>query len=124
MANTPQQRKAQADVVRSLANDWETAANLFDAKTTALEAAQDKSLEAGKAYNQVAWMLSGDARGVTDEQKIEALQLKIAADKAAALVPPLFQAATDASQARGSIELAIDKATDQLKDNPGAVEKV
>lgn len=120
---TPEQRKAQAFAVIDLANKWETAANAFDAATVTLEAAQAKSITSARAANEVAWFLL-DHSGATNKQKIAALQAKETAEDDALALPPLQAAATDASLARGALELKIDAASDALKDNPGAVEKV
>ena len=120
---TPEQRKLQADLVRSLVDQWEKAANATDTAENAFKAAQADQIAKYRAFNAVSWQLL-DHSGATDEQKIAAYQLKIASDAATALLPTLQATSTAAYQARGAIELAADKATDQLKDDPGAVEKV
>lgn len=95
----------------------------FDAATATLEAAQADATAKFRAYNQVAWMLGPDARGAaTDEQKIAALQLKIAYENAEKLLPGLMATATAASQARGAAFLKLLGIVQSLQDNPGAVE--
>jgi len=121
---TPAQRKTQADLVRSLTNQWESAANAFDAATVAVEAAQDANNSTFRAYNAVAWITGPDARGITPQQKMDAYAKQIAYETAAAAVPPLMDAARAASLARGETQLKLDAAVAALKENPGAVEQV
>lgn len=120
---TPEQRKAQGDAVRSLVDQWEKAANATDTAEAAFKAAQADQLAKFRAYNLVSWKLL-DHSGASDQEKIEAYQLKIASDTATQALPALQAASTAAYQARGAIELQADKATDALKNDPGAVEKV
>ncbi len=120
---TPAQRKQQSDLVRDLTNQWEAAANGFDSTTSAVEAAQDASTVAFRAYNAVAWMTQ-EHSGATPQQRMDALAKQIAYEAAATAVPPLMDAARAASLARGAAQLKLDAATAALKENPGAVEQV
>ncbi len=120
---TPAQRKQQADLVRELTNQWEAAANGFDSATSAVEAAQDASTVAFRAYNAVAWMTL-EHSGASPQQRMDALAKQIAYEAAATAVPPLMDAARAASLARGAAQLKLDAATAALKENPGAVEQV
>lgn len=116
-------RKQQADTVRTLLNQWQSAAEAFDQATSALETAQNNSNAAFRAYNAVAWKLQ-EHSGASDADKVAALQLKIASDTAAAAIPPLFSSAANASQLRGGLEVQLRAATDALSLNPGAVENM
>ena len=118
---TPAQRKVQADLVRDLTNQWESAANNFDSATVAVEGAQGFSAAAFRAYNTVAWKIQ-EHSGASDAEKMDAFSKKITSDTAAAAVPPLMDAATVASLARGAVQIKLDAATAALKENPGAVE--
>lgn len=97
----------------------------FDTATAALEAQQNDATAKFRAYNAVAWMLGPDVRGAaSDQQKIDAMQKKIAYEASAAAVPALFAAASAASQARGGAWQQLNGVVQSLLQNPGASENM
>jgi len=117
-------RQSQYNAVTAAAAQWFAAVQDFDAKHAADIAAKDASNAAYRAFNAVSDRLADGARGYTDEQIIEARQLKIKYEKLRPLYDVAFQATSAASTARNDAWQKLAAATEDCKTNPGELENM
>jgi hypothetical protein len=116
-------RQQQADRVTAALADWVNKSVAFDNAHAADMAAMQASNDAFRAFNAVSDRLAEGARGYTDEQIIEARQLKIKREKARKVYDDAFLVTAAASTARNDARATLLNAVTAL-DQTGEQENM